>query len=518
MRLKMGQHGASETPGFGKLLPEVFSTCAFGKGEKAMAQESVNYQCPNCMGPLRYKGDSGMLECEFCESTFTPAQVEEAYAAKQREADEKAEAAVARAEAGQQSSFERMADEAAGASSVVTEDVIDAAVAVGAQAESSIASYLSRASWNEEERAGMRTYLCSSCGAQLTSDATTAIQECPYCGNQAMAPGSFVDTAKPDLVIPFKLDKAAAEQTLTEYYKGKKFLPKEFAAQNRIAHVQGVYVPFWLYDGSASGEGTFEARNIRTWREGKYEVTETHVYNAWRQGSSEFTRIPADGSAKMPDEHMDAIEPFDYDELTPFSVAYLPGFSAERYDQDSDACCHRAVRRMENTLADQLRDTVTGYDQVDPADVDAEVSFSEIKQALLPVWMLHTRWKDKDFLFAMNGQTGRLVGDLPVSPLKVVLWFLGIFLVVGAVMLGVDFGFIQFDDTVTRVGVDAGVPLVVAAGTCIYFYSQMKTAVEQRSAHAYVVNGSFDLTGSDDTFVTSYQTRTLVETDDDDKR
>ena len=217
-----------------------------------MAQESVSYQCPNCMGPLRYKGDSGMLECEFCESTFTPAQVEEAYAAKQREADEKAEAAVARAEAGQQSSFERMADEAAGASSVVTEDVIDAAVAVGAQAESSIASYLSRASWNEEERAGMRTYLCSSCGAQLTSDATTAIQECPYCGNQAMAPGSFVDTAKPDLVIPFKLDKAAAEQTLTEYYKGKKFLPKEFAAQNRIAHVQGVYVPFWLYDGSAS--------------------------------------------------------------------------------------------------------------------------------------------------------------------------------------------------------------------------------------------------------------------------
>ena len=146
------------------------------------------------------------------------------------------------------------------------------------------------------------------------------------------------------------------------------------------------------------------------------------------------------------------------------------------------------------------------------------MSFSEIKQALLPVWMLHTRWKDKDFLFAMNGQTGRLVGDLPVSPLKVVLWFLGIFLVVGAVMLGVDFGFIQFDDTVTRVGVDAGVPLVVAAGTCIYFYSQMKTAVEQRSAHAYVVNGSFDLTGSDDTFVTSYQTRTLVETDDDDKR
>lgn len=483
-----------------------------------MAQESVNYQCPNCMGPLRYKGDSGMLECEFCESTFTPAQVEEAYAAKQREADEKAEAAAARAEAGEQSSFERMADEAAGASSVVTDQVIDEAVAVGAAADNPIASYLSRASWNDEERAGMRSYVCSSCGAQLTVDATTAIEECPYCGNQAMAPGAFVDGAKPDVLIPFKLDKAAAEGALTTYYKGKKFLPKEFASANRIAHVQGVYVPFWLYNGTAEGQGTFEARNIRVWREGKYEVTETDVYRAWRQGSSKFSRIPADGSAKMPDGHMDAIEPFDCSELTPFSVAYLPGYSAERYDQDANDCQYRAVRRMENTLADQLRGTVTGYDQVDAGNVDANVEFTEPQQALLPVWMLHTRWKDEDFLFAMNGQTGRLVGDLPVSPLKVVLWFLGLFVVSAAVMFGLDVGVLELEDTISRLLVDVGVPLAIAGGVCWYFYSEMKTANEQETAHCYVTEEGLQLTGSNDQFVNSFRTRTLVETDNDDRR
>ena len=435
----------------------------------------IEYKCPFCGGAMEFDSKSQHMKCLYCNTEMT---VEEFQRTQKPEAETAAEKKTAK-----ENWFS-----------------------------------LSSGQWQKDETNHMRVYSCQSCGGEIVADETTGATTCPFCNNKVTIKGQFSGDLKPDYIIPFKLDKAAAEQTLTEYYKGKKFLPKEFAAQNRIAHVQGVYVPFWLYDGSASGEGTFEARNIRTWREGKYEVTETHVYNAWRQGSSEFTRIPADGSAKMPDEHMDAIEPFDYDELTPFSVAYLPGFSAERYDQDSDACCHRAVRRMENTLADLLRDTVTGYDQVDPADVDAEVSFSEVKQALLPVWMLHTRWKDEDFLFAMNGQTGRLVGDLPVSPLKVMLWFLGIFLVVGAIMLGVDFGFIQFDDTVTRVGGDAGVPLVVAAGTCIYFYSQMKTAVEQRSAHAYVVNGSFDLTGSDDTFVTSYQTRTLVETDDDDKR
>lgn len=482
-----------------------------------MAQESVNYQCPNCMGPLHYVGESGKLECDFCGSSFTPAEVEAAYAAKQQSADEAAQEAAARAEAGEQSAFDRMADEAAGASSVVTDGVIDAAVAVGVQADDPIASFLSRASWNDEEREGMRSYVCSSCGAQLTADATTAIKECPYCGNQAMAPGTFVDGAKPDVVIPFKLDKTAAEQALTNYYKGKKFLPKEFAAANRIAHVQGVYVPFWLYDGTASGQGTFEARNIRTWREGKYEVTETDVFRAWREGSSAFSRIPADGSAKMPDGHMDAIEPFDYNELVPFSVAYLPGYSAERYDQDADECRHRAEHRMENTLTEQLRGTVTGYDQVDPGHVDANVEFGELQQALLPVWMLHTRWNDEDYLFAMNGQTGRLVGDLPVSPLKVVLWFVGLFAVFAAIMVGIDVGFLELEDTMSRVLVDAGVPLAIAGGTCFFFYSEMKTAKEQDLAHAYVADGGLNLTGSHDQFVNSFRTSTLVDTGDDDR-
>ena len=213
-------------------------------------------------------------------------------------------------------------------------------------------------------------------------------------------------------------------------------------------------------------------------------MTETDVFRAWREGSSMFSRIPADGSAKMPDGHMDAIEPFDYNELVPFSVAYLPGYSAERYDQDADECRHRAEHRMENTLADQLRGAVTGYDQVDPGHVDANVEFGELQQALLPVWMLHTRWNDDDYLFAMNGQTGRLVGDLPVSPLKVVLWFVGLFAVSAAIMVGIDVGFLELEDTLSRVLVDGGVPLAIAGGTCFYFYSEMKTAKEQDSAHA----------------------------------
>lgn len=483
-----------------------------------MASESVNYQCPNCMGPVHYVGQTGMLECDYCGSSFTPQQIEQAFAAKQQASDAQALHEAEQAQRGERSAFDQMADDAAGASAALTQATIDAAVNVSSQAASPIDAYLSRASWNDDERAGLRSYVCSSCGAQLAVDAAAAMEECPYCGNQTMVPGAFTDSAKPDLVIPFKLDKQAAENALIAYYKGKRFLPSEFASANRVAHVQGVYVPFWLYNGSASGSGTFEARNMRVWREGKDEVTKTDVYRAWREGNSSFTRIPADGSAKMPDGHMDAIEPFDYSELKPFSIAYLPGYSAERYDLDASACAPRAEGRMKNTLAEQLRQSVTGYDQVDAGNVSSQACVEETSQALLPVWMLHTRWKDDDYLFAMNGQTGRLVGDLPVSPLKVVLWLVGLFAVACALCVGLDIGVLELEDTASRVIFDGVVPLAIAGGICWFFYSQMKTAKEQTTAFQYVDGAGLNLTGANDVFVTSFVTRRRVEPDNDDRR
>ncbi len=487
---------------------------AFAKEENFMATESVNYQCLNCMGPLRFDGQTQQLTCDYCGSVFTTAQVEQAYAEKQQAADEKSKQDAEREENGTLTDFEKMAMPE-GVSAAVTQEVVNEVAAKSRQAASPIDAYLERASWNDDERAGMRSYVCSSCAAHLTVDVTTAIEECPYCGNQAMVPGAFVDAAKPDLIVPFKLDKAAAQDALANYYKGKKFLPKEFASANRIAHVQGVYVPFWLYDGEASGSGTFEARNIRTWREGDYEVTKTDVYHVFRAGTTAFSRIPADGSAKMPDGHMDAIEPFDYSEMVPFSAAYLPGYSAERYDLDPGECAGRANTRMKNTLASQLRASVSGYSQIASENVSVQTTIEEAHQALSPVWMLHTCWQDEDYLFAMNGQTGRLVGDLPVSKPKVFAWFLALFVVVAALCALFCGGVLHVDVASSQMLLGSVVPaLFVAAGVCYYFYSQMKTAREQTTAFDYVSGGGFHLTQKSDQFVNSFTTRRRVEKDD----
>ena len=140
-----------------------------------------------------------------------------------------------------------------------------------------------------------------------------------------------------------------------------------------------------------------------------------------------FCHVPVDGSTKMPDAHMDAIEPFDYNEMVPFSVAYLPGYLTDRYDQGVKTCEKRANKRVEATCVDTLQGTVHGYQTVEVSGATSQLHLDNVAYALLPVWMLHTKYNGEDFLFAMNGQTGRLVGDLPIDNGKVIRWSCTIF-------------------------------------------------------------------------------------------
>ena len=138
-------------------------------------------------------------------------------------------------------------------------------------------------------------------------------------------------------------------------------------------------------------------------------------YDVFRAGSIAFEKIPVDASSKMPDDHMDSIEPFDYTQMQPFSTAYLPGYLADKYDVTVDDSRARADRRSRETLENALRETVTGYGTCVTDRTDIRLHRGKVHYALLPVWMLSTKWNGESFLFAMNGQTGKLVGDLPTD-------------------------------------------------------------------------------------------------------
>lgn len=358
-----------------------------------MPTQVTNYQCPACTGPLHYSAKSGKLECDYCGSSFDVAEIEALYARKEAEAAAAKQAADAKAEAAQAAKAE--AAEAAAASGGW--DTSDLSRDWGAEAD------------------GLRVYSCPSCGAELICDQSTAATACPYCGNPAIVPGQFSGALRPDYILPFRLSKDDAVQALRAHYKGKPFLPRSFTSANHIEQIQGVYVPFWLFDGGAEGAASYRASNTNVFETGDYEITETRHYHVVRAGSLAFEKIPVDASSKMPDDHMDSIEPFDYAQLRPFSTAYLPGYLADKYDVTIDDSRDRADTRCRETLAQALRDTVTGYGACVTEREDIALRRGKVHYALLPVWMLSTKWCGQDFLFAMNGQTGKLVGDLPTD-------------------------------------------------------------------------------------------------------
>ena len=270
--------------------------------------------------------------------------------------------------------------------------------------------------WQQGEADGLCNYSCNSCGGEIVADETTAATKCPFCDNPVIMKGRLSGMLKPDYVIPFKLDKKAAKAAYMRHIEGKRLLPKLFRDQNRIDEIKGIYVPFWLFDAEADANVRYHAEIVHpSYEDSENRYTPTSHYMVQRSGSIGFENVPVDGSEKMADDLMESIEPFDFSEAVDFQTAYLAGYLADKYDVTIDDSRDRADTRCSETLAQALRDTVTGYGACVTEREDIALRRGKVHYALLPVWMLSTKWRGQDFLFAMNGQTGKLVGDLPTD-------------------------------------------------------------------------------------------------------
>lgn len=286
--------------------------------------------------------------------------------------------------------------------------------------------------WQEDEKSSICSYVCNSCGGELICDLTTAATDCPYCGNPVVMMDRFTGDLRPELVIPFKFDKKAATAALEKHLSGKRLLPKTFKSQKHLDEIKGIYVPFWIFDTKAKASIRYKATRVRAWSDSNYHYTETTYYSVGRSGDIAFEHIPADGSSKFDDALMESIEPFDLSQAVDFQTAYLSGFFADKYDVTSDDCKPRINLRVKKSTEDAFASTVVGYNSVIPVNSSVNFEDSSVKYALYPVWLLNTTWNGQKYTFAMNGQTGKFVGDLPVDKGAWFRWF-GLISAIGAV-------------------------------------------------------------------------------------
>ena len=276
--------------------------------------------------------------------------------------------------------------------------------------------------WNDADN-GMRVYVCKSCGGEIVGDENLASSSCPFCSNPIVIMGNLSGTLKPDIVIPFKLDKEAAKAGLTKHVAGKKLLPKVFKDHNHIDEIKGMYVPFWLFDADADANIRYKATRVRSWSDSSYYYTETSFYSVIRAGLIGFSSVPVDGSKRIPDDLMESIEPFDLKEAVDFQTAYLAGHLADKYDVNAEESVPRANERIKKSTELEFASTVKGFASVTAESSNINLSNGKAKYALLPVWFLNTTWNGKQYNFAMNGQTGKFVGDLPMDKGAYWRWF-----------------------------------------------------------------------------------------------
>lgn len=290
--------------------------------------------------------------------------------------------------------------------------------------------------WREDESSSLRSYVCKSCGGEIVGDANTAASSCPFCGNPVVMMENFSGSLRPDYVIPFKFDKKAAKAALEKHLTGKRLLPKIFKDQNHIDEIKGVYVPFWLFDTDADAYIRYRATKVRTWSDNIYNYTETSYFSVFRSGSIGFDHVPVDGSTKISDKLMESVEPYSFSDAVDFQTAYLAGYVADKYDISSDESIERANERVKRSISDAFAKTVDGYATVTPENTSIQLKGGKVKYALYPVWILNTTWNGSKYTFAMNGQTGKFVGNLPIDKSAAAKWTLGLTALISALTYG----------------------------------------------------------------------------------
>lgn len=350
--------------------------------------EAAEYKCPNCSADLKFDPATQKLTCEYCLSSFT----------------------------------------------------VEAIKQICAKAENSITAAEQTAAHEFEEHTNL--FHCASCGADIMCDDQQTALFCYYCHNPVILAGKLTGDYKPGKVIGFKYTREQAEEKFRSWIGKRKFVPSSFRSSQQLEKITGLYVPFWVADCDINVDYSALGKKVRHWTSGGYRYTETKEFRIVRRADVRTEGIPADGESKIDDAIMEAIEPFDYSELKDFSMSYLSGFFADKYDVDKAGVFPRIRERATAASRGVISDSITGYSIVVPSIDQHDIVNTDWEYMMLPVWFMSYKYNDKVYEFAINGQTGKLAGTPPLNVMKLKLFCAGISAAVSVAMALLFGGFL----------------------------------------------------------------------------
>lgn len=351
----------------------------------------MKYRCENCGGELRFDPVSGKLKCDYCASEF--------------DAD----------------TYGNQPDQPVKLPDLPTEQnpAPEAEEPFVEDVRAQDFGFVTSTDDSTDDAQDLVLYTCPNCGAEVVTDKDTVATACVYCQTPMVMENKMTGTFAPSQIIPFEIDASRIGEIYEEYIQNKPFYPDEYSKANVIEKIKSIYLPFWLYDMKLHGDLRATGEHTVTYSRGRWIITDHSVFDLMREGKMEFSKVPVIADNKTPKDAMDALEPYHYEKLRDFAPGYLPGYLASRYDIDEKKASAPAVQRAQNTLNHAMTSTLGGYEGLRVLGGHMDVDKAQAQYTLLPAYLLFMDFdNDADKLIAINGQTGKIVGNIPVDKKK----------------------------------------------------------------------------------------------------
>lgn len=318
--------------------------------------------CPNCGGNLKFEISSQNLACDHCHSQFDPY----AFDSKTSDAEE---------EKSYESNYE------------------------------------------------VTVFTCPQCGGEILSTDNAAAGFCSFCGASTILYSRISHEKRPNFIIPFKKTKEDCKQAYSAKMRHAIFAPKELKDPKYIDSFRGIYMPYWAFYLTQKGDFSLPAH--KEYRRGDYIITDHYSLNG--HVDAYYKGLSYDASSSFSDNISEQLAPYDVKGMKAFTPAYLSGFYADTADVDAYIYQPDAEDMIYEQTEKEVKKVPAfhSYTMGDNGTTFKTGIFSpkveSIDSAMFPVWFMSYRKNDRVAYVTVNGQTGKVVADIPVDPKKYII-------------------------------------------------------------------------------------------------
>ncbi|MDY0235946.1 MAG: hypothetical protein RBR71_07945 [Gudongella sp.] len=339
----------------------------------------TSYKCPSCGAAIHFKPELQKFHCDYCLSEYTEEEINDIYKDLEKKEEKPQE--------------------------------------------------------STKEHDHLASYTCNSCGATVVTDDTTTSTFCYYCHNPVILSDRLSGNFKPNKMIPFSIDKEKAKRTFLDWASKNKFVPSEFYSNSQLEKITGIYLPYWWADSEVEIDYVGEAEKNRVWRQGDSEYTETSKFQIVRKGQIDINNVEELAFTKIDNNLLNGIAPYNEKEAVDFSMPYLSGFFAEQYNITKEEIGPKIEEKINRFTKSLISDTISEFSSVKERTNNTNILSQKMNYTLLPAWILTYLYEGKTYVFAVNGQTGKSFGELPLNNKKVISVSAVIFALISVALL-----------------------------------------------------------------------------------